>query len=204
MSQMIKPLIFVVVLITLLSIPSISADDTSGQILGGSPSAPVRIEVYSDFQCPHCREFYLNTIKPVMQDYAGKDKVCVIYHEFPLAMHPLSKEAARYTEAAAQLGQQKLVLLYDSIFTNQAQWSQDGKLEAMVAKALSQDDFLKVKGAMNEPAINAAIEKEIALGVKNEVNSTPTMIIYYIGKQQKVEGLVTYPVLKQFIDTVVK
>jgi len=201
---MIRPLILVVACVSLLSITPTSAEETSGQILGGSRSAPVRIEVFSDFQCPHCREFYLSTIKPVMQDYAGKDKVCVIYHEFPLAMHPYSREVARYTEAAAQLGQQKLVLLYDSIFTNQAQWSQDGKLEETVAKALSPDDFLKVKGAMNEPAINAAIEKEIALGVKNEVNSTPTMIIYYIGKHQKVEGLVTYPVLKQFIDTVVK
>ena len=204
MSQTLKSALFVIVCLTLFSIPSTPAEEMSGQILGGSPDSPVRIEVFSDFQCPHCRDFYLGTIKPLLQEYSSKDKVCVIYHEFPLAMHPLAREAARYTEAAAQLGQQKLLPLYDSIFTEQAQWSKDGKLEETVSKALPYDDFLKVKSAMREPAVNATLEKEIALGMKNNVNSTPTMVIYYVGKQQKVEGLVTYTVLKQFIDSIVK
>jgi protein-disulfide isomerase len=160
--------------------------------------------VFSDFQCPHCRDYYLGTIRPLLQEYSSKDKVCVIYHEFPLPGHPYAREAARYTEAAAQLGQQKLLPVYDSIFTNQAQWSEDGKLEATVAKALPQDDFLKVKKAMQDPSINAAIEKEIQLGVQNKVDSTPTSLIYYIGRQERVDRAIAYPVLKQFIDSIVK
>jgi protein-disulfide isomerase len=160
--------------------------------------------VFSDFQCPHCREFYLGTIRPLLQEYSSKDKVCVIYHEFPLPNHPLAMEAARYTEAAAQLGQQKLLPLYDSIFKDQAQWSEDGKLEATVAKALPRDDFLKVKKAMQDSSINEGIEKEIQLGNQNKVGSTPTSLISYIGRQQRVEGFVAYPVLKQFIDSIVK
>ena len=186
------------------SLSSRSADPPSGQILGGSLNSPVRIEVFSDFQCPHCRDFFLGTIRLLLQEYSSKDKVCVIYHEFPLPGHPYAREAARYTEAAAQLGQQKLLSLYDSIFTNQAQWSEDGKLEATVAKALPQDDFLKVKRLMQDPGINAAIEKEIQLGIQNKVESTPTTIMYYIGHEQRAAGLVAYPVLKQFIDSIVK
>ncbi len=145
MSRILKSTMLVVACFAFSSISSRSADPPSGQILGGSLNSPVRIEVFSDFQCPHCRDFFLGTIRPLLQEYSSKDKVCVIYHEFPLAGHPYAREAARYTEAAAQLGQQKLLPLYDSIFTNQAQWSEDGKLEATVAKALPQDDFLKVK-----------------------------------------------------------
>src|SRR5512135_2584771 len=123
------------------SVPMRSADEPSGQMLGGSLNSPIRIEVFSDFQCPHCRDLYLGTIKPLLQEYASKDKVCVIYHEFPLAMHQYSREAARYSEAAGRLGQQKLLPVLDSIFTDQAQWAQDGSLEATVSKALPGEDF---------------------------------------------------------------
>lgn len=57
---------------------------------------------------------------------------------------------------------------------------------------------------MQDSSINAAIDREVQLGMQREVKSTPTMFIYYIGKQQKVVGVVTYLVLKQFIDSIVK
>ncbi len=188
----------------LWSVPMRSSDEPSGQILGGSTDAPIRIEVFSDFQCPHCRDLYLGTIKPLLQEYASKDKVCVIYHEFPLAMHQYSREAARYSEAAGRLGQQKLLPVFDSIFTDQAQWAKDGNLEATVSKALPGDDFAKLKKIMQDSSVNADIEKEIQLGVQKEIKSTPTLLISYIGRQQKVEGVVAYTVLKGFIDSIVK
>ena len=204
MSHALRATLVIALGLALSSVISIGAEETSGQMLGGSLNSPVRIEIFSDFQCPHCRDLYLGAIKPLLQEYSSKDKVCVIYHEFPLVNHPYSREAARYVEATAQLGQQKLLSVYDSIFTDQAQWSQDGKLEETVSKALPREDFLKVKKIMQEPSINAAIEKEIQLGTLNNVNSTPTLLLHYIGKQQRVEGLVTYPILKQFIDSIVK
>jgi protein-disulfide isomerase len=187
-------------------LPMRSSDDAPGQILGGSANSPVQIEVFSDFQCSACREFYLNTIRQVLQEYSSKDKVCVVYHEFPLAIHRYSREAARYSEAAARLGAQKLLSVMDSLFMDQALWAQDGKVEMSVskAKALSPEDLLKLKKVMQDSSIDLAIERELQLGIKNEIKSTPTMFISYIGKKQKVEGLVTYLVLKQFIDSIVK
>ena len=188
-----------------LSIPAHSLDESPGQILGGSLNSPIRIEVFSDFQCAACREFYLGTIRPVIQEYSSKDKVCVIYHEFPLtAIHAYAQEAARYSEAASRLGQQKLLPVLDSIFTDQAHWSQNGNLEASVAKALSREDFQKLKKIMQDSNINSAIQTQIDLAAKNDVRSTPTTIIYYVGKTQRVEGLITYVVMKQFIDSIVK
>jgi len=57
---------------------------------------------------------------------------------------------------------------------------------------------------MQDSSINEGIEKEIQLGNQNKVGSTPTSLISYIGRQQRVEGFVAYPVLKQFIDSIVK
>jgi protein-disulfide isomerase len=179
-------------------------DVPSGQVLGGTTNAPVQIEVYSDFQCSACREFYLGTVRQILQEYASKDKVCIIYHEFPLAIHKYSRDAARYSEAASRLGVKQLLAVMDSLFMDQAIWSLDGKIEASVAKALSHEDFLKLKKNLLDSSINLAIEKEISLGTKIPIQSTPTMFIRYSGKQQKVEGLVTYVVLKQFIDAIIK
>lgn len=167
-------------------------------------NSPIRIDVFSDFQCPHCRELFLGTIRPVLSEYASKDKVCVIYHEFPLSSHQYSREAARYSEAAARLGTQKLLTVLDSLFTEQTQWSKDGNLAATISKALPSEDFAKLKQLLQDSSINAGIEKEIQLGLLNDIQSTPTMLISYIGKKQRVEGLVTYEVLKQFIDSIVK
>ncbi len=177
-------------------------DEGTGQILGGSLSSPIRLELFSDFQCPACRALYLGTIRQVIQDYCSTDRVCVIYHEFPLAAHRFSREAARYSEAVSRLGSQKLLPVYDSIFSDQAQWSQDGSLGVTVAKALSVEDYQKLQSIMRDSSINAAIFNEVQLGMQRGVKSTPTLFIYYAGKQQKIEGVITYAVLKQFLDSI--
>lgn len=178
---------------------------SSGQLLGGSETSPIKIEVFSDFQCSACREFYLGTIKQVLQEYSSRDKVCVIYHEFPLtAIHKYSYEAARYSEAASRIGVEQLLAVMDSLFMDQTKWSQDGNIDASISKALSRGDFQKLKTLLKDSGINLAIEREVDLATKSQIRSTPTMFIRYSGKEQKAEGGVPYVVLKQFIDNILK
>jgi protein-disulfide isomerase len=185
-------------------LPANSSQDALGRMLGGSVNSPIRIDVFSDFQCSACRDFFLSTVRRVLKEYSSKDKVCVVYHEFPLSYHQYAREAARYCEAAWQLGVEKLLPVMESIYVDQASWVQDGNLEGSVAKALSPEDFSKLKEIMKDPSINEAIEKDIQLAVKEKISATPTLIISYPGKEQRVEGLVTYLVMKQFIDSIVK
>ena len=39
-----------------------------GKIIGGSLDSPIRIEVFSNFECSACREYYLRTIKKVLKE----------------------------------------------------------------------------------------------------------------------------------------
>lgn len=196
--------IFAVLLAAMFSLPVQSAE-TSGQILGGTPDAPIRIEVFSDFQCPSCRGLYLDVMRRVLSDYCSQNKVCVVYHEFPIQTHRYSRQAAFYAEATARLGRQQLLKVYDSLFMDQAQWEEDGKVEVSIAKALSRDDLQKVKKIMQDPSINATIDKEINLGVQNQIDATPTFFIYSGQKQlQRVVGLLSYVSLKTYLNTVIK
>ena len=186
------------------TLPAGSTEDAPGRILGGSVNSPIRIDVFSDFQCSACREFFLSTVRKVLAEHSSKAKVCIVYHEYPLAYHEYARDAAQYCEAAYRMGVQTLLPVMESIYVDQASWAQDGKLEDSVAKALSPEDFLELKDIMKDPTINEAIEKEIRFAVKKKITATPTLIISYPGKQQRVEGLVTYLVMKQFIDSIIK
>jgi protein-disulfide isomerase len=188
----------------LLPSSAMSSGKTSGHLLGGSLNSPIRLEVFSDFQCSHCRDFYLLTVRRILKEYSSKDLVCVIYHEFPLSINEYSHKAARYSEAVSRLGQKKLLPIYESLFVTQPTWSRDGNVEAAVANALSSEDLQKVKLLLNDPSVNLAIDKEIEYSREKGINATPTSFIYYVGKEQKVEGVVTYLVLKQFIDSILK
>jgi protein-disulfide isomerase len=204
MVRTVKLTMLLAVCLTVWPAPTQSLDPASGKILGGSLKSPIKVEVFSDFQCPACRELYLYTIKPVLQDYSSKDKVCIIYHEFPLQMHAYAREAARYSEAASRLGQQKLLAVFSVLYTDQAEWGQNGNLEASIAKVLSHEEIQALKKSMQNTSIDAAIEKELQLGKTKEIRSTPTMIISYSGKQQTVTNAVNYVTLKQFFDQILK
>ena len=178
--------------------------EPKGQILGGSLDSPIRIEVFSNFECSHCRELYLRTIKKVLKEYSSVDKVCVIYHDFPFESHKYDRKAARYAEAASRVGLDTVLKVFDAFYTEQATWSQNGELEETLQKALTPEEYRKVLEYSEDPAIGTLIEKQYELATAKGLQSTPTSFIFYPGKEQKVEGVITYVVLKGFIDKIIK
>jgi protein-disulfide isomerase len=174
------------------------------QCLGGSPDAPIRIEIFSDFECPACRQLYLETIRPVLKDYCSLDKVCVVYVEFPLKGHKYSRQASRYAKAAQRLGRKEYQAVIDAIFQNQETWAKDGSVDDIVFKALGANSYTNLKKLLLDSSIDPAIDAEVAEGEKREVKSTPTIFVYALAKEQKVEGPLPYLVLKDFFDRIVK
>jgi protein-disulfide isomerase len=177
---------------------------TPEQCLGGGPGDPIRIEVFSDFECPACRNFFLDSIRPVLKDYCSQGKVCVVYFEFPLPGHKYSRQASQYVKAAQKLGRQQYFTVMEAIYANQEKWYRDGSLDDTVLKALGPDCYFRLRRQMLYPSIEEEIKNEIALGQKREVTATPTLFVYGMGKKQKVVGPLSYSVLKDFFDRIVK
>ena len=94
---------------------------TEDLCLSGKPGAPVRLEVFSDFQCPSCRAFYLETIRPLLKEYGQDNKVCFIYHDFPLNVHKYAFEASRYAVAALRLGRDQWLRVCEALYVDQAE-----------------------------------------------------------------------------------
>jgi protein-disulfide isomerase len=117
-----------------------------------------------------------------------------------LSSHQYSRQAARYAEAASEFGRQKLLMVYDVLFMEQAKWSADGNIEAVVAKVLTRPELQELKKILQSPTVNDAIDKEVQLGLQRKIQSTPTFFISSRKKQEKVEGYLGYDPLRQVLD----
>ncbi len=185
----------------------------------GSKTAPITMEIFTDYQCPTCGNFFEQTLRPMINDYVAAGKVFLIHHDYPLPMHQYSGQAARWANAAAEVGQFETAeaALYD----NQAAWTASGNLEKYVSAAMSTSDFKRVQKLMEgcEPPgptggpggvhpsphpcpIDTYIEHDIQLGNQVPVTGTPTYVIYYKGQKYPAgSGFVSWPIMKQFIDS---
>ena len=79
------------------NVAKVTADD---HILGDA-NAPVKIIVFSDFECPFCKTFH-ETVTKLSGEYKGQ--VAWIFRQFPLPIHPKAKQEAVASECAAELG----------------------------------------------------------------------------------------------------
>ena len=167
----------------------------------GSSSAPVRIEVFSDYQCPQCRSFYLNTLRPVIDNYVSTGKVYLIHHDFPLSMHAYSRDAARWATAAAVVGDFEMV--DQALYANQEKWEANGQIEPVVAAVLSPADMKKVKSLFTQdaPELDAVVETDYNLGRAKNIDSTPSIFVTAHGETHELPpGGVSYPLMKQYLD----
>ena len=164
----------------------------------GSSKAPITIEVFSDFQCPACRELYQKTLRRVIDDYVLANKVFLIHRDFPLAMHKYARDAARYANAAASLDKYEAVT--EALFNKQEAWSEAGNIEPVVAEVLTPAEMKKVKSLLQNSQIEAAIEKDVFLGAQNSIRQTPTMFIRRGPQTYPHAGPVSYAVLRLFLD----
>ena len=167
----------------------------------GSKSAPITIEVFEDFQCPACRNFYETSLKQVIDAYVVPGKVYLIHRDFPLDMHPYSHQAARLANAAADLGQFEAI--ERALFDSQDQWSANGKIEEALAATVPAAQMKKIRDyeAAHINDINASIERDRTMGVQRKVNQTPSIYVTSHGKTEALPGGgVNYDLLRNYLD----
>jgi protein-disulfide isomerase len=169
----------------------------AGKTLGLS-TAPVTIEVFSDYECTHCKQLYEETLRPLMRDYVAKGKVYFIHRDFPLPQHVNARPAACLANASRQVNKYEEVCA--ALFRQQAVWSANGNIEAAVATVLTPGELTKVRLLAKDPKIIGEMEGDIALGQMMHVSQTPTMVISHKGRSNPVSGYVNYSFLKSYLD----
>ena len=176
-----------------LAFAEISADKSVGP-----PAAPIMIDLFSDFQCPACKQLHDQTLSSVIDDYAKKGKVVIVYHDFPLPMHSHGREAARWANAASTVHKYKQV--GDAFFRTQDTWARTGDLRSVVASVLTPSEMKQVEALMKDSKFDDGVSKDIALGTKAGLQSTPTMVITHKQQTYNISKPVSYPIFKRMLD----
>jgi protein-disulfide isomerase len=186
-----------------LAVAAPAQDVEKGQILG-SPSAPVRIDVYSDFACPACKNFHEQTLPLIVRDYVMTGKAYVVNREFPLAIeaHKHSKTAANYAVAAGRLGIYQPVS--DAIFRDQQSWNATGKVWETVAGVLTPEQQKKIQAIVKDPTVAASVQKDLDAGAKERISSTPTIIVQRGSQKYPIPYPVNYNFFRSLVNGLVK
>ncbi|HTB92795.1 MAG TPA: thioredoxin domain-containing protein [Candidatus Sulfotelmatobacter sp.] len=167
----------------------------------GSKSAPVVVEIFSDFQCPACKQLFLNTTQKVMDNFVNTGKVYLVHRDFPLPMHAYSRVAASYSRAAAHIG--KCEPVEQALFQNQEKWEANGDVKGTVASVLSPAEMKRVQAIVDAQTLEPLIEKDKQLGLTFPVTQTPTTVFHSKGQTYPYAGTLSYDVLKDFLDQLV-
>jgi protein-disulfide isomerase len=186
-------------------LPCLAAPPPDKDKILGSASAPVTIEIFSDFQCPMCKRFHEETVPLLMRDFVAAGKVRIVSREFPLNIpdHKYSRQAANYATAAARIGKYDAVA--NVLFHTQESWGLSGKVWETVASVLTPDQQKKVQALVGDAGVLAEVESDYAYAVASGINGTPTLFISRGSRRYPASGgVLEYSLLKSMIDDFLK
>lgn len=171
----------------------------------GSPNAPIVLEIYSSFDCPHCKILHEELLPMLMRDYVTPGKVAVISREFPLwgQYHPYARQAADLATAAARIGKYEQVA--DALFKNQTTWVSNGQVWETVASVFPLSEQKRVQALMKDPSVDAEVQRDVDQAGKDGVNQTPSIFVTAKGKRFPLPpGVPTYELLRAMLDEQLK
>lgn len=161
----------------------------------GSPEAPVAILEFSDFSCPYCARFTLETLPQLEEEYIGPGLVKLFF--FP---YPLHGEGARLGAQAAfcALSQGLFWEFQEAAFRYMEEhgFPELGERELMDIMASVGGDHQELSQCLATARWARAVEECIAIGRELGVRGTPT---FFLGGWV-VPGAYPYPVFQGILN----
>jgi protein-disulfide isomerase len=143
----------------------------------GKPDAPVKIIVYSDFQCIYCMNYWEDTEPQLIETYVATGKVYYEYRSYGDFLGPASATAAEAAYCAGDQG--KFWQYHDILFLN---WAGEGSGDFSPARLQGYADAL----GMDVKAFSDCLENDIYLSQVEQdvinaqadgVSATPSFLI---------------------------
>lgn len=143
----------------------------------GPQDAPVTIAVFSDYQCPYCARME-GFLQQVIARYPGK--IRFVMKHYPLSSHKHARQASLAALAANRQG--KFWDFHAALFKHYKELD-DKKIEE-IAKGLGLD-LDQWRKDMDDPAIEAIIDRDLENGNRIGIEGTPTVFVN--GKEAGVD-----------------
>jgi protein-disulfide isomerase len=181
--------------------PNLPAMKAEGYVMG-SPTAPVEVIEFADFECPACGQYATITEPDVRTRLVNTGQVRVRYIDYPLPMHRNTWDAS--LAAACANDQGKFWEMHDALFANQDRWNTEatsrprgpiGELARSVGL-----DMAKYGACMDADTHRAKIQSHLAEAEKRNIGSTPTFVF----NGTVVPTALPYDAFKKYVDDAAK
>ena len=170
----------------------------------GNPDAEITIIEFSDFQCPFCARFHIQTLPAIMDEYIEKGTVKLVFRDFPIqSIHPNAVPASVAAECANEQG--KFKQMHDILFERQNQWS---NLETIYAMELFNQYASEIQLEQEQFSSCLSTAKYVK-EIQNDLNDGRTYGItgtpgFFIGNEQigftELKGAQPFESFKKVID----
>jgi protein-disulfide isomerase len=144
----------------------------------GAAGAPVVLVLFSDFECPNCKE-EAKTLRQNLPGAFPKD-VRVYFKDFPLEqLHPWAKPAAMAGQCVFRENPAAFWQFHDWIYEHQSEITPDN-LKAKVlefAQTVKDLDGMQLGRCIDSKATEADVDASIAQGKSLKIDATPTMFL---------------------------
>jgi protein-disulfide isomerase len=164
----------------------------------GTPGAPVVVVMFSDFECPFCKEEAKMLRQNLLSAYPKE--VRLYFKDFPLdQIHPWARTAAIAGRCIFRQNPAAFWDFYDWAFEHQAEITPQNvkeKLVQYVSSKGSQIEPLQFGRCLETRATLAEVEKNIDEAKALQINSIPTLFI----NGRRLVGNHGWSVIRQAID----
>ena len=162
----------------------------------GAPGAPLVIVLFSDFECPACKEEAKTLRENVVKDYPKE--VRVYFKDFPLEqIHPWAKAGSIAGRCVARQNPISFWDYYDWIYEHQTEVTAENLKDKVLEFAKTKNlDTLQLARCMDTKATEGEVDKSLAEGKSLKIDQTPTMFI----NGRRIPGSVPWQNLKGLID----
>jgi protein-disulfide isomerase len=170
----------------------------------GNPDAPITIIEFSDFQCPFCARFHIQTLPLILEEYIEQGKVKLVFRDFPIqSIHPNALPASIAAECANEQG--KFKEMHDMLFDNQNEWNKQDTVDALSSFSqyatniqLEQETF---DSCLTNGKYIEEIKKDLDDGREYGVSGTPG---FFVGNDEigyvELKGAQPFESFKKIID----
>jgi protein-disulfide isomerase len=187
---------------TLATISFAAVPDAPKSKMLGNPSAPMRLELYGDFTCPHCKHLHEDILPMIIRDFVSTNKAYIVFRDYVLSGpgHEQSRPAAIFATTAARIGQYQAAA--DALFKTQASWATTGQIWPSIKSAFTPEEQKRIQVLVKDPSIQVEVQNDVDAGNLIPVQRTPTMVVIYKKTKQPWSEWASYPLFKSYVDGV--
>lgn len=149
----------------------------------GDPAAPVLLEVYSDYQCPHCRNFWLSTVRRIESAYVKPGIVRIAAYSMGNRLSdraPGNTESQDAARAAYAAGAQNMFWVYHDLLYARQGTINTGLFSGSAFVDLAGTAGLDLEGfrvAMGSAELRDRVQKDAREGKSRGVQIVPTVVV---------------------------